>query len=87
MQFVKIFVIALFCIGEMVILYFSFMGRKPIKILFVNALLGLGTLVILKLLEGFSGIFIPINQYTVVASATMGIPATLGILILRLIFL
>lgn len=87
MRAVEIISIIIFCVGEIVILYFAFIGGKFLKTLFLNALFGVGLLAVLKGLEAVSGIFIPINQYTVAAAGTMGIPSVIVILILRFIFL
>jgi len=87
LEFFKFFSIGLLCISEGVILFFAFLSRKPIKTLLLNAFLGIGALCILKLIENFSGIFIPINQYTVLLGGTMGLPSVVAILILRLIFI
>lgn len=87
MKFVEIFLLIVFCAGESVILAFAFLSGKFTKMILFNAFLGIAVLAVFKALETVSGIFIPINQYTVTACGTMGVPAVVGILILRFIFL
>lgn len=53
----------------------------------LNSLLGIGTVIILNLTQKYTGIYIPINLYSVSAASIYGIPAVCGLLILKLIII
>ncbi len=83
----KISVIILISLSALFILIFSFLSKKPLKMLFLNLLIGLTVLALINLTEKYSGVKIPINIFTVVGSGAFGIPAIIGFLILPLIFI
>jgi len=70
-------------------LYFIFAAetKKPFKTIFFYAFLGLLGLVAVNLTAKFSGVYIPINAYTLSSSAALGLPGTVSLLILRIIFM
>ena len=71
---VIIFIAALFC-------------KKPLKMLFLNSFLSILVLVIINLTSNFTGVYLPINQYTVSGCAVSGIPGVVMFLFFKLIFL
>lgn len=70
-------------------LYFilSVRTKTPFKTMLFYAFLGVVTLAIIKLTSPFSGVNIPLNGYTLGASAVLSIPGTIMLLILRVIFI
>ena len=61
--------------------------KKPFKTIFFYAFLGVLGLAIVNLTAKFSGVYIPVNAYTLGSSAALGLPGTIGLLILRIIFM
>ena len=71
----KVFFIVFLSVFTMAILFFAIKSHSFFKTLIFNAFLGLCTLAIIDLTAKFSGIYIPINSYSVSSSAVFGIPA------------
>lgn len=86
MEILKYGGIAAIAIGAVALLIFAAKTGKPFKTLLLNAFLGLAVMAIIDLTAKFTGVHIPVNQYTVVGSAVFGIPAVCGFLILPIIF-
>lgn len=61
--------------------------KKPLKILFLNGFIGICSLAILDLISKLTGVYLPINYYTVFGTGIFGIPAICGFLILKLVFI
>ncbi len=85
MKFLFYFLGSILIICSLIILYFAFKSKKPIKFLFLNAFSGVIIIAMLYLTKKYTGVFIPINQYTVVGSSVFGIPSTICFLILNFI--
>ena len=60
--------------------------KKPFKTLILIALGGLAALAVVDLTSRFTGVYIPVNPYTVGISASGGIVGTVALLIIKLIF-
>lgn len=58
---------------------------KPFRSFLIHAATGIAVLVLINLLERFTGIRIPVNLYTVLSACVLGSPAVFGFLILNLI--
>ena len=69
------------------ILFFAFKSQKPIKLILFNSFLGITSLLILYLTRKYTGLNIAINQYNVLLSSILGLPAVLILLILNFIIL
>ncbi len=78
--------IGLLTLTELSILILALKSRKPLKLLLLNALLGLLALAAADLTTRFTGVHVPINWYTAAGSALFGMPAVAGFLLLPLIF-
>ena len=78
--------IALLVIGARALLICSVKGGKPLKSLLLNAFMGIAVMAVIDLTAKFTGVHIPVNQYTVTGSAVFGIPAVCGFLVLPIIF-
>ena len=61
--------------------------KKPFKTIVLYAFMGVATLTMINLTSKFSGVYIPVNAYTLGSSAALGLPGTIGLLILRIIFM
>ena len=81
----KTFFIVIFSFFAAVVLFFGIKSHKFLKTLLFNAFLGLCTLAIIDLTAKFTGMFIPINPYTVTGSAVFGLPAVAFFLVLQVI--
>ena len=87
MYCLKYGVLVLIGISSLFLLIFSILNKKPFRTLFINILFGLFTLSIINLTKKLTGIFIPINWYTVIGSSFYGLPFIIGFLMLNLIFI
>ncbi len=85
MQFLKISAIVILSVTAFILLNFYIKSRKPIKSLVLNALSGIAAIVIINLTTKFTGLHIPVNWWTVLASSGLGIPAVIGIILLQII--
>ncbi len=61
--------------------------KKPFKTIVLYAFMGVATLTMINLTSKFSGVYIPVNAYTLGSSAALGLPGTIGLLFLRIIFM
>ena len=73
-------------VGAVALLIFAAKTKRFFKTLLLNAFLGIAVMAIIDLTAKFTGVHIPVNQYTVAGSAVFGIPAVCGFLILPIIF-
>lgn len=83
----KIIFIVLSVIYGFLYLIFAAKTKKPFKTIFFYAFLGLLGLILTNLTSTFSGVHIPVNAYSLGCSAALGLPGTIGLLILRIIFI
>ena len=87
MKVLFIFLGVILSIFLLCILFFSIKSHKFLKTIFLNAFFGLSILAIMDLTSKFTGIFIPINEFSVTGISLFGIPAVCGFLVLRIILL
>ncbi len=71
----NIIFIAILSLHTLVILFFALKSHKFFKTLLFNAFLGLCVLAIIDLTAKYSGLYIPLNPYSVISSGVFGIPA------------
>ncbi len=86
MEILKYCAIALLTICFFIILVFSARTKKALKLLLFNSFLGLGVLFALYFTKKYTGIILALNEFTVIGSSILGIPAVIGFLILNLLF-
>lgn len=84
MDILKYGAIALLSITAITIIILAMRSGKPLKLLLTNALLGVAALAIVDITTRFTGVHIPVNQWTAVGSAVYGIPCVCGLLVLQL---
>ena len=80
-----IFLIILLSVFALAVVFFCIKSHKFFKTLFFNAFVGVCVLAIIDLTAKFTGMFIPINPYTVSGSAVFGLPAVALFLVLQVI--
>jgi hypothetical protein len=70
-------------------LYFIFAigTKKPFKTIFFYAFLGVLGVIVVNLTAKYSGVYIPVNAYTLGSSAALGLPGTITLLVLKTIFI
>lgn len=87
MQLFKILFFIFYALYLILLLFFCKKTGRFYFALILNSLLGVVFLTIINLTAKFSGFYIPVNEYSLLASATIGIPGTAALLIINLIFL
>ena len=87
MEILKYIVLSLVIISELIILFFAGKSGRFIKVLFLNAIIGIIAVVVVNVTSKYTNCYIPINLFTVVFPSTFGIPAVIGIVLLKFIFL
>ena len=87
MQLFKILLIIFYALYLILLLIFCKKAGRFYFTFILNALLGVVLLTLINLTSRFSGLYIPVNEYSLLASATLGIPGTAALLIINLIFL
>lgn len=86
MQILTYIFIASAIIFFIIKLCFAMRGGKAILRLLLHSALGLAVLTAVNLTCPFSGVHIPINEWSVSSAAAFGMPAVCGLLILQLLF-
>lgn len=71
----------------LILLIIALYSKSFFKTLFLNALSGIGILIVINLTAKSSGVYIPVNYYTVSCAGVLGLPGVFGLLIANLIFL
>ncbi len=83
MKILFYFIIAVISIVCIYILFLSLKSKKPIKFLFINAFFGVLVLFLINFTSKYTGVNLPINQYTLIGGSVLGIPSSIGFLILN----
>lgn len=86
MQFIKIFSIILMCLYFILLLVFAKKSGAFMRTLLLSALSGVVAMAVINVFSKFTGVTLPVNPYTVLSSAALGLPGVLGLLTLRLFF-
>lgn len=79
--------ICLIVVYFLIYLLFAAKTGKPFKTIFLYSFLGVLGMVLVNLFSSFSGVYIPVNGYSAGFCASMGLPGTVALLIIKLIFL
>ena len=87
MEILKYSAIALLSVSGLIMFVFDVKSKRFFKTVFFNAFMGLILLSIIDLTAKFTGVYIPVNEYTVTGSAVYGIPALLMFLALKFVFI
>ncbi len=87
MEALKYVTLITLSVFALIILVFAIKSKKPFRILFFNAFLGIALLAVINLTAKFTNVYIPINEYTVTGCGVFGVPAVSIFLIFRFIFI
>lgn len=87
MEILKYSAIVLLSVSGLIMFVFAVKSKKFFKTVFFNAFMGLILLSTIDLTAKFTGVYIPVNEYTVTGSAVYGIPALLMFLALKFVFI
>lgn len=69
----------------LVILVLHIKSHRFIKSIFLNAILGFVSMIVINLTQRFTGVFVPLNWWTVVGSGVLGAPCVCGIILAQII--
>lgn len=87
MKILLISIAVMLSFSAFIILLMSFYSGKALKRLFLNGLLGFFALLLINLTSKFTGVYIPINWYSIAFTGVFSAPAVIGFLILNIIFI
>lgn len=85
MNFIRISFIIYLCIYVLLLLWLCHKNGSMLKTFLMSALSGMAVFTAVNLLSRFTGVSIPVNVYTLGASAGLGIPGVLGLITVRII--
>ena len=71
------------CAFALLILHIK--SHKLIKSIMLNALLGFAAIAIINLTQNFTGVFVPVNWWTVGGSGIFGLPCVCGVVLLQIL--
>lgn len=71
------------CAFALLILHIK--SHKLIKSIMLNALLGFTAIAIINLTKKFTGVFVPVNWWTVGGSGIFGLPCVCGVVLLQIL--
>ena len=72
-------------ICALVLLILHIKSHKLLKSIFLNAILGIAAIIVINLTQKFTGVFVPVNWWTVGGSCIFGLPGVCGIVILQIL--
>lgn len=72
-------------LSALVLLVLHLKSHRFIKSVILNALLGFAAIAIINLTQKFTGVFVPLNWWTVGGSGIFGLPCVCGIVLLQLL--
>lgn len=87
MKYLEIGLFATLILSVLIILVFLSKTKKPLKNAVLSILISFVLLAIINNLTFVTGIYVPVNWYTVIAAGVYGIPGIIGIIIMQTIFL
>ncbi|MBR6503019.1 MAG: pro-sigmaK processing inhibitor BofA family protein [Clostridia bacterium] len=70
---------------SLVLLFLHIKSHAFFKSIIINALLGFFAVALINLTQKFTGVFVPINWYTVIGSGTLGLPCVCGLILAQII--
>lgn len=87
MEILKISFIVLFVIYCVLMLAFALLEKRPIYTIIKFMVFGILVLVLINITSPLTKISLPVNLYTVLGSACMGVPGVITLLLLKIIFI
>lgn len=85
MKIVGILAIIWLSIFALALLFLHIKSRTFFKSVVLNALLGFTAIAIINLTQKFTGVFVPLNWYTVAGSGVFGLPCVCGLVLAQII--
>ncbi len=85
MKLLEILAIIWLSICAFALLIIHIKSHKFLKSVFFNAFLAFAAILIINLTKKLTGVFIPLNWWTVVGSGIFGLPCVCGIIILQML--
>ena len=83
MKILGSFVVSLLCVFAFVLLVMHIKSRRPLRSAGINALLGIAALALINLTARFTGVYIPVNIYSLPGAAIFGMPAVFAFVIIQ----
>ncbi|MBE6766174.1 MAG: transcriptional regulator [Ruminococcaceae bacterium] len=83
MQALKIILLVAAIIYFLVYIIFAICGKKPIRTILLFSFFGIISLTAVNLTSSLTGVYIPLNPWSLSVSAAGGIPATVALLLMR----
>ena len=87
MRYLFYFLGSILVITAFYILILAIKSKKPFKFIFLNAICGIFVLLIINFTKKYTGVGLPINQFTTIGCSVLGTPCALGFLILNLVLM
>ena len=84
MKILAIISVVWISICALVLLFLHIKSHKMLKSIFLNAFLGIAAVAVINLTQKYTGVFVPVNWYTVVGSGMFGLPCVCGIILLQM---
>ena len=85
MKILGIAVASLSGVFALLLLFLHIKSRRPVRSEAINTALGIAALFTVNLTARFSGVYIPVNIYTLPGAALFGIPAVCVFVIIQMI--
>ena len=85
MKIVGILAIIWLSVCGLALLVLHIKSHTFFKSVIINALLGFSAIAVINLTQKFTGVFVPINWYTIIGSGTLGLPCVCGIILAQII--
>ena len=71
-------------LGAFVLLVLHLKSHRLIRSIILNALLGFVAIAIINITQKFTGVFVPLNWYTIGGSGIFGLPCVCGVVLLQI---
>lgn len=85
MQIFKYGAIGIISFFALAILFFALKSRRPLRFLLLNAIIGIIAMIVVNTASQFTGVYIPVNRFSVSGVSVFGVPAVIGLIILQII--
>ena len=87
MEILKTAFIIFAAVYALAFLVFAFKTGKALKSIIINAALGLGAFITLNLLSSYTGVGLGVNPWSLLCSASAGIPGVALMVVMRVIWI
>ena len=87
MNTVGIITVSMLSVFAFVLFIIYIKSRRPLRAAALNALIGILSLAAVNLTARFTGVYIPVNIYSLPATAVFGLPAAAVLIVLQIVFI